>query len=126
MKRVVLTTEYRSYSTVTEQADEFIRALTEREWLTFVRRARTLDLSLATGRPPAGIAERVEGSSQGLWELRVTRGRGPRIRFLYLRAGEEILIVRCLRKREPALRRREIEIAERDAKRWRREKERGR
>jgi putative component of toxin-antitoxin plasmid stabilization module len=124
MKRALLTTRYRSYSTVTEQASEFIEALTEREWLAFVRRTHILDLSLATGRPPAGISERVEGSSEGLWELRVTRGRGPQIRFLYIRAGDEILIVRCLRKREPALKHREIQLADRDAKDWRRKSKR--
>ena len=119
MKRALLTTRYRSYSTVTEQASEFVGALTEREWLAFVRRTQTLDLSLATGRPPVGVSERIEGSSEGLWELRVTRGRGPQIRFLYIREGDEILIVRCLRKREPRIKRREIQLAERDAKEWR-------
>jgi putative component of toxin-antitoxin plasmid stabilization module len=119
MKRALLTTRYRTYFTVTEQASEFIGALADREWFAFVRRTQILDLSLATGRPPVGVSERVDSSSEGLWELRVTRGRGPHIRFLYIREGDEILIVRCLRKREPRLKRREIRLADRDAREWR-------
>jgi putative component of toxin-antitoxin plasmid stabilization module len=119
MKRALLTTRHRTYSTITEQASEFVGALTEREWLAFVRRVQILDLSLTTGRPPAGVAGRLEGSSEGLWELRITRGRGPQIRFLYIREREEVLIVRGVRN--ATLRRHEIELADRDARQWRKE-----
>ncbi len=120
MVRLIHETEYRSYYAITEQADRFIRELEERDWLDFVRRAAVLDLSLATGRPPAGAAERVEGSSTGLWELRVTPNsrRGPKVRFLYVCVGKDIFVVRCVRKREPSLRRHEINLADRDAKGW--------
>jgi hypothetical protein len=128
VKRHILTTEYRSYFSISQQATQFIAGIAEREWLDFVRRAGTLDLSLATGRPPAGVAERVEGSSARLWELRVTPNsrRGPKIRFLYLRLGDDILVVRCIRKRAPAFRRREVELADRDAKAWRKERQKRR
>lgn len=84
MERHILTTEYRTYFSISQQTTQFIAGLAKREWLDFVRRAGILDLSLAAGRPPAGVAERVEGSSAGLWELRVTPNsrRGPKVRFL--------------------------------------------
>lgn len=116
MKRAILTTQHRTYFAASEQAADFIETLTEREWLAFVRRARILAHSLASGRPSVRVAKHLEGSSEGLWELRVKCGRGPQVRFLYFCKGQEILVVRCVRKRE-ALRRRDIELAERDAKR---------
>jgi len=123
----ILTTEHRTYFSISQQATQFIATLSEREWLDFVRRAGILDLSLATGRPPAGVAERVEGSSAALWELRVTPNsrRGPKIRFLYVRVGPDIFIVRCIRKRAPTFRRREVELADRDAKEWKKRRRRG-
>ena len=117
MKRAILTTQHRTYFTVSDQAAEFIQALMEREWLAFVRRAQILDHSLSSGRPSVRVAKHLEGSSENLWELRVKCGRGPQIRFLYFCHGKEVLIVRCLRKREE-IRRRDIELADRDAKRW--------
>src|SRR5689334_16184034 len=83
------------------QVKEFLDSLDDvghRDWRSSTR---VLATSLATGRSTAGRAERVAGSSEKLFELRVTpRGRrGPQARILYVREANTILCARGLLKR---------------------------
>lgn len=82
--------------------------------------ARLLATSLASGRPPAGRAERIAGTRCGLFELRITPPgrRGPQARLLYVQERSTIWCVRGVVKRE-RLHRTDIELAERTVKTWR-------
>lgn len=53
----------------------------------FEAAASIIETTLRTGRPPAGRAELVKISKQGLWELKVTKpgSTAPHLRLLYRR-----------------------------------------
>ena len=114
--------EWLDFTTISQQAAEFIDGLADADWNDFVVAATILDNSLRSGRPPSGRAERVEGSRVGLWELKVTPPgrRGPHVRLLYVREGRTILVAGGLVKRRRALGRRAIEFAEAVVREWRR------
>jgi hypothetical protein len=92
---------------------EFISALDPPQRLHFDVAARVLATSLAAGRPPAGRASRVAGTSCGLFELRITPAgsRGGHLRLLYVREGDSIRCALGVLKREK-LKRRDIQRAE--------------
>jgi len=106
-----------SIHAITRQAEEFLDELSARERRDFEVAATILDRSRERGRPPGGRSERVAGSKQGLFELRITPPgrRGPHTRGLFLCEGSEVLIVRGVRKAQRGIPRREIKLADRDA-----------
>jgi hypothetical protein len=110
-----------TFHTITKHANEFCAGLDERERRDFEVAATLLDRSREIGRPPGGRAERVRGTKQGLFELRVTPPgrRGPHTRLIYISEGSELLILRGVRKAQRGIPRREIGLAERDAAAWR-------
>jgi hypothetical protein len=111
--------EWLNFNTISKQANEFLIGLSDSEWNDFVVAATILETSLRSGRPPSGRAERIEGSS--LWELKVTPPgrRGPHLRLLYVRQGRTILCAYGIKKRQSAIRRRDIELATRVVRSWR-------
>lgn len=102
---------------ITKQAQDFLSELSEREQRDFEVAATIVDRSRELGRPPGGRSERLAGSKQRLFELRITPlgRRGPHTRALFVTKGREIHVIRGLRKAERGIPRREIELAERDA-----------
>lgn len=95
------TTEQLAFASIehppgTFQAADFVLGLSTTGRRDFVVAARILATTLASGRPPAGRAQRVAGSSEGLFELRITPpGRkGPHARLLYVREGNTIVCAR--------------------------------
>ena len=114
--------EWLNFIAISTQADEFLRGLSERAWTHFCVAATILESSLRSGRPPAGRAARIHGSNAGLFELRITPPgrRGVHYRLLYLASGRDILCARGIAKKTPAIARREIELAERAVKAYRR------
>ena len=113
--------------THTSQSERFFATLTRREERDFPIAATILDRTVRIGRSPGGRAERIKGSSEGIWELRVTPpGRsGPHTRCLYICDGRDILVLRGLRKAERGIPRGEIELAERAARALRRHADEG-
>jgi Phage derived protein Gp49-like (DUF891) len=111
-----------SIHTITEQAEKFFVDLDEREQRDLRVAGAILDTSLAIGRPPGGRAERVAGSTAGLWELRVTPPgrRGPHTRALYICEQRALLVVRGVRKAQRGIPRRQIELADGEALTWQR------
>lgn len=111
-----------SIYSITEQFDEFLAELDKRERRDLRIVATILDNSLRRGRPPGGRSERIEGSRTGFWELRITPPgrRGPHTRALYVCQGPALLVARGVRKAQRGIRRRDIELADRDVLAWRR------
>jgi phage-related protein len=113
--------EYLYFQAISKQVLEWLEEATDRERANLAVAATILENSIRTGRPPAGRSERVEGSSTGLYELRVTPPghRGVQVRILYVREGRTILCARAVSKRQRKISRREIELAERTIKDYR-------
>jgi len=87
-------------NTHTDQSRRFFATLTRREEKDFLIAATILDRTVRIGRSPGGRSERIEGSEEGIWELRVTPPgrRGPHARALYACDGRDILVLRGLRE----------------------------
>jgi hypothetical protein len=113
--------EWLNFKAISKQVQEFFRGLSTSEWNDFVVAATILEASLRSGRPPCGRAERVEGAGLGLWELKITPPgrRGPHLRLLYVREGRTILCAYAIKKRQSAIRRRDVELASRAVRSWR-------
>jgi hypothetical protein len=119
--------ECHTYHPMTKQAQEFFSGLDDRELQDLGVTAAILDTSERLGRPPGGRSERVAGSSEGLFELRITPAcrRGPRTRGLYVREQRQLLFFRGLRKARRRLSHNEIGLADRDAAAHRLRREEG-
>jgi hypothetical protein len=94
---------------------KFIQSLDDVAKRDLLVAAQILASTIAIGRPPAGRSERVRGSNESLYELRITpRGRhGVHARLLYVRVGNDIRCVRGSLKRE-RLSHDDIKLADRD------------
>lgn len=110
---------------ITPTAIEFLLGLDKRELRDLNVAATILDNSLCRGRPPGGRSERVEDSKGDIWELRITPpGRkGTHTRALYICEERELLVLRGVRKAERGIPRRAIELADRDARTYRRQRD---
>jgi phage-related protein len=113
--------------THTSQSERFFAELTPREEKDFLIVATILDRTVRIGRSAGGRSERIGGSGEGIWELRVTPPgrRGPHTRCLYVCDGRDILVLRCLRKAQRGIPRGEIELAERAARQLREARDEG-
>ncbi len=70
-------------------AAEWYDSLNDKGKGQFLAAARTVETTLQSGRPPAGRAEQVKISKQGLWELKITKpgSSAPHLRMLFKREG---------------------------------------
>ncbi len=108
--------------TATAQAHEFVDGLTRDQLRDFTTCAQTVDRSLQIKRPSPRI-EKLAVARESLFELRVTpRGRkGPHVRLLYVAEGRHFFVVRGVCKHQRRLGKRDIELADREATRRRRD-----
>lgn len=96
-------------------AKEWVESLDNRGQGQFVAAMRTLENSLRSGRPPAGRASKVRNSSEGVWELRVTKqgGTPPHLRAFFVREGRTLWLAMGITKTQNRLEQRDIDEADR-------------
>lgn len=105
---------------VTTQARDFVSAFDPTQTRHFEQCAMQLERQLQTGRP-SKRSEKLAGTRTALFEMKVTPpgAPGPQTRLLYARRGQEFFVMRGLIKRRPKIKRREVELADREALDWR-------
>jgi hypothetical protein len=106
---------------LTEQAEEFLRGLSERHWVQFMVAAQVLATALRRGVASGGRSESISGYEPGMFELRLNLpgSPGPQRRLLCIREGKRILIARGLEKRRRRLPARDLELAAREIRAYR-------
>ncbi|HEX3239201.1 MAG TPA: hypothetical protein VHR18_03580 [Solirubrobacterales bacterium] len=99
---------------LTKQAEDFAGALSERDWEKFDAAMTYFTRCLLTGAPVLRRAEKVRGSTQKLYELKITApgSKGPQQRMLCAVEGRCILCVRGIDKRQRRLAVADIEAAD--------------
>ena len=100
-------------------AAEWLSSLQERYQLRFFNAAETVEVDLRDGRN-SGRTEKVLISEQGLRELKITPagGRAPHLRMLYLRRGRTLWVAQGFKKQTNALRKRDVNPADRITEEW--------
>lgn len=87
----------------------------------FLAAAKVLETSLRSKRPPAGRAGAITNSTEGLWELRITKkgGKPPHLRAFYVREGQVLWIATGITKKKNKLAARDIREADSIVAEWR-------
>lgn len=104
-------------------AREFVSGFDTRAQSDLHIAARIAETSFRTGRSPGGRLERVEGSSTGLYELKVTPPgrRGPHTRLFFVVADRIAWVSSGIVKTRRKLSRSDIAYADKIVQEWRRE-----
>lgn len=104
-----------SFFPLNKQCEDFLLTLSDYHWMKFESAGAYFTRMLATGAPAVGRVEKVSGSSQKLYELKITApgSDGPQLRLLCAVEGGRILCVRGIDKRRRRLRPNDIKIADR-------------
>jgi len=115
MGHPVLQCESIIYICATSQVERFLKELSAAEVAKFQAAARIAATSIVTGRPPADRWQKVRGTRGPLFELKITApgSGGPQLRLICARKGNQVLLLRGVRKKSSALSRSEINTAER-------------
>jgi hypothetical protein len=102
-------------------AKEWFLGLDKRGLGQVTAAARVLENTILRGRPPSGRAEKITTSTEGLWELRVTKAGGtpPHLRLTYNREGNTLWAATGFAKTRNKLDRHDIRAADRVAREWR-------
>lgn len=100
---------------------EWYEDLDKRSKAKVISACKTMETTLRSGRPPAGRANKVENSTQGVWELRITRkgSTPPHLRALYVREGRVLWVAHGLTKQQNELKQRDIDFADSVVAEWR-------
>jgi hypothetical protein len=79
-----------------------------------------METTLRSNRPPAGRAEKVVNSINGLWELRVTKAgsTAPHLRLMFLRRGQTLWVADGFTKQKNRFTAAEIAASEAVASEW--------
>ncbi len=79
-----------------------------------------LEISIRSGRPPAGRAELIKKSRLRLWELKVTKpgSTAPHLRLLYVRQGPTLWGANGFTKQKNELGAADVEEGDRIADEW--------
>jgi hypothetical protein len=98
-----------------KQAEDFLLGLSDRDWAKFESAVVFFTRLLRSSAPAVHRVEKVSGSSTKLYELKITapHSKGPQLRLLCAVRGRQILCVRGVDKRQPHLRRQDVEAADR-------------
>ena len=102
-------------------AKEWLDGLQKTDYGKFLAAAKVMETTLRVNRPPAGRAETIQGSSQGLWELRITpKGKkgGPHLRMAYRREARTLWVAHGFTKQSNKLDTRDIRTADSVAEQW--------
>lgn len=80
----------------------------------FLAASKTIETTLTSGRPPAGRAEYIKDSRNGLWELKVTKpgSTPPHLRVLYKRERNTLWAAVGFTKQKNKLTTQEIELGD--------------
>jgi hypothetical protein len=102
------------------QAKEWFETLPARDRKRADAGLASFDLSFESKRGYAGRLEKIEGSREGLLELKLTRGGtpGPQLRFLGVWRGDAFFVVVGFIKKSPAVPRSRIRTAARTVTDW--------
>jgi hypothetical protein len=97
-----------------KQVEDFLSGLSDYHWMKFESVSALFTQMLVTGAPAVDRIEKVSGSSQTLYELKITSpgSNGPQLRVLCGVEGRRILCVRGVDKRQRRLRPNDIKIAD--------------
>lgn len=97
-----------------KQSEDFLFGLSDHHWMKFESAAVFFTRMLLTGAPPVDRVEKVSGSSQKLYELKISPpgSDGPQLRVLCAVEGRRILCARGVDKRQRRLRPNDIKIAD--------------
>lgn len=87
----------------------------------FLAACRALETALSAGRPPAGRAEKVKGSSEGVWEFRVTKkgSTPPHLRAFFVREQRTLWVASGITKQKNKLQSGDIARADSIVAKWR-------
>jgi hypothetical protein len=99
------------------QVGDFLADLSHRDWLRFVSVVERLTALLLTGAPAVDRIEKVRGTSNKLYELKIAPpgSKGPQPRVICLVDGRKIICLRGIDKRQPRLRPRDVQLADKIA-----------
>lgn len=102
-------------------AKDWLAGLNDKGRGQFLSACEALQTSLRSGRPPAGRTEKVANSSEGLFELRVTKAGGspPHLRAFFVRERQTLWVTHGFTKTSNKLKSSDIEHGESIARRWR-------
>lgn len=105
-------------------AVEWWKDLKEKGKGQFLAAAKTIETTLRSGRPPAGRAEKVQISKQGLWELKVTKpgSTPPHLRVLYLREGRTLWAANGFTKKTNELTHQDVNLSDGITSEWMKER----
>ena len=86
----------------------------------FLAAVQVLETTLRSGRPPAGRAEKVRGSKNGLWELKVTKpgSKPPHLRAIYRLEGRVLWVAIGFSKQKNKLEQADVDQAENVTNEW--------
>jgi hypothetical protein len=101
-------------------AKEWYQGLEKKGLGQFEAAARIIETTLRAGRPPAGRAEPVKISRQGLWELKVTKpgGTAPHLRLLFRREGRTLWAAVGFTKKKNKLETKDVELGDSVTVEW--------
>jgi len=101
-------------------AKEWFDGLDKRGMGRFLARVANVESSWRSGRPPGDAIGKIEISSCGLWELRVTPkgGTPPHLRALYLRRERTMWLADGFTKRSNDLKERDVARGDTIAAEW--------
>lgn len=114
--------QWLSIIAITQKAVDFFEEMTELDWRNFQTCADSLDRALQeTRHKHSQLLQRISGSRERIYEIRVTRRKtkGPQVRLLCVFEERTLLVVRGLVKRQSKIGRRDIELANRAAAEYR-------
>lgn len=108
-------------------AKEWFENLTEKGQGQVLAALAVLDVGLSSGRSPAGRATKLQGSREGLYELRPTKkgGKPPHLRVLFVREGRTIWLAYGFTKQSNDLKAHDVAAGEAVAREWREIREKG-
>lgn len=109
-----------TFYTVSKSVEKFLDRLSDRDWDKFNSVAHLFTVMLRTGAPAVHRVEKVTGTTNTIWELKITipGTPGPQLRMLCIVRGRKIICVRGIDKRDPHLRPGDVRTADAAARRY--------
>ena len=99
---------------------KFVENLSDRDWDKFNSVANLFTTMLLTGAPAVHRVEKVKGTTNTIWELKITvpGAPGPQLRLLCILRGRRVICLRGVDKRDSQLRLSDVRAADAAAGRF--------